>query len=61
MIMIPADAGDREMTIDWFLDAMGRGRLTVFDADEMLSQLRLAGDVANLERLSSALSGRGSA
>ena len=61
MIMIPVDAGERAETIDWFLDAMERGRVTIFDADDMLAQLRLSGDVINLERLSRALSQRGCA
>ncbi len=59
MILIPAESSERSMTIDWFLEAMDRGRLTVFDADDMLAQLRLAGDVRNLERLSRALANRG--
>ncbi|WP_156679050.1 hypothetical protein [Sphingomonas profundi] len=61
MILIPVDASERAMTIDWFLEAMNHGRLTIFDADDMLGQLRLAGDVVNLERLSRALAARGCA
>ncbi|TVV71176.1 hypothetical protein [Sphingomonas solaris] len=59
MIMIPQDATERTLTIDWFLDAIDRGSLTVFDADDMLAQLRLIGDVANLERVATALASRG--
>jgi hypothetical protein len=59
MMMIPANAVDRTMAVDWFIDDMSRGRLTIFDADAMLAQLRQAGDLTNLERLSRALSARG--
>ena len=59
MIMIPLDASERAMTIDWFVEAMDHGRLTVSDAADILAQLRLAGDVTNLERLSRKLAARG--
>ena len=59
MIMMPNSPGERAQAVDWFIHDMARGGLTIFDADAMLAQLRLVGDVANLERLSRALSTRG--
>ena len=59
MVMMPDNPGERALAVDWFIDDMLRGRLTIFDAEAMLAQLRLVGDVSNLERLSRALSERG--
>ena len=59
MVMMPNSPGERALAVDWFIDDMMRGRLTIFDADAMLAELRLVGDVTNLERLSRALSQRG--
>ena len=55
MIMIPADPSDRALAIDWLLEDMAHGRRSAGDAQEMLAQLRAAGDVARLEGLSRAL------
>ncbi len=58
MIVIPTDKIERQQAIEWFLDARQRGQFTVFDGDDLLAQLRLAGDVVNLERVSYALATR---
>jgi hypothetical protein len=59
MVMIPNSPAERALAVDWFINDMTRGRLTIFDAEAMLASLRLVGDVGNLERLSRALSSRG--
>lgn len=54
-ILIPAGPHDREFAMDRILDDLARGRGCRADAAGMLAQLRLAGDLANLERLAHAI------
>ena len=55
MIMIPIVKDERDFAIDWFLEDVARGRMSPADTRDMLAQLRLAGDLAALERLSRAV------
>lgn len=57
MIMMPPVASTRAFAIRRFLEDRARGRATPGDARDMLAELRMIGDVANLERLSRALAG----
>lgn len=50
-MMVPAEPADRDFAIECFLNARCEGRTTSFDDDEMLQQLRQAGDVRRLERV----------
>ena len=51
MTIMPMDPVDRDFMIESFVEEHDAGRTTVFDGDDILAQLRLAGDLARLERL----------
>ncbi len=51
MTIMPISPLDRDFMIESFVEERTAGRATAYDGDEMLAQLRLAGDLARLERL----------
>ena len=58
MTIMPMSPLDRDFMIDSFVEEWRQGRTTVFDAEEMLAQLRIAGDLRRLERLASIVRSR---
>lgn len=55
MTMIPAEPQARDFAIEAFLADWARGQCDAADGAAMLAELRRAGDVRRLERLSRAL------
>ena len=58
MTIMPMSPIDRDFVIESFVEEWRLGRTTVFDAEELLGQLRVAGDLSRLERLSRIVRGQ---
>ena len=58
MTIMPVSPMDRDFVIESFVEDWRLGRTTLFDADELLGQLRIAGDLYRLERLSQIVRGQ---